>query len=110
MQEQKEMIASQPRRYSWETQIALLQQKQDQQERRMDQQDQRMVDLSNKVDERFDKLEAHVLELKDKNPVMDFIKEKWQIVSLLVIILVGQPSFDVLKLVVKVLFPTAGVQ
>ena len=63
-------------RVSWETRIALLEQRQDHQEKRQDQQELNMVDLAKKVDDRFDKLEAHVVELKNKNPIMDFIKEK----------------------------------
>lgn len=95
-------------RVSWETRIALLEQRQDHQEKRQDQQDLKMVDLANKFDERFDKLEAHVVELKAKNPIMDFIREKWQAVTLVLIILLGQPSVDVLKILVHVLFPSAG--
>lgn len=93
---------------SWETKVALLEQRQDQQEKRQDQQDQKMVDLANKFDERFDKLEALVQELKAKNPIMDFLREKWQAVTLVLIILLGQPSVDVLKILVHVLFPNAG--
>lgn len=71
----------------------------------MDQQDTRMKELATQVDARFDSLEAHVVDLKNKNPVTDFLKEKWQAVALVLVLLVGQPSFDVLQLLVKVLFP-----
>ena len=90
-------------RVSWETRIALLEQRQDHQEERQDQQELNMVDLAKKVDDRFDKLEAHVVELKNKNPIMDFIKEKWQIVTFLGILLFGQPSAEALKIIAKVL-------
>ena len=100
---------SQRPRLSWETRIALIEQRADQQDKRMDQQDQQMKDLSEKFDARFDALEGHVVELKNKNPIMDFIKEKWQAVTLVLVILLGQPSVDVLKLVVHVLFPNSGI-
>ena len=74
-------------------------------ESRQDRVESDMKSLMEKVDERFDKLEVHVLELKTKNPIMDFIREKWQVVTLLVVLLVGQPSMDVLHLLVRVLFP-----
>ena len=90
-------------RVSWETRIALLEQRQDQHEKRQDQQDQKMVDLANKVDERFDKLELHIVELKNKNPIMDFLREKWQAVLFILVILLGQPSVEVIKVLAHIL-------
>lgn len=62
-----------------------------------------MLDLANKVDDRFDKLEAHVVELKNKNPIMDFIKEKWQAILLILVVLLGQPSVEMVKAIASVL-------
>ena len=90
-------------RVSWETRIALLEQRQDQQEKRHDQQDQKMAELADKVDKRFDMLEQHVLELKNKNPVMDFIREKWQAVLFVLVILLGQPSVEAIKVIAGIL-------
>ncbi len=83
-------------RVSWETRIALL-------EQRQDQQDQKMSELADKVDKRFDMLEQHVLELKNKNPVMDFVREKWQAVLFVLVILLGQPSVEAIKVIASIL-------
>ncbi len=93
---QEQTPAPNPPRVSWETQIALL-------EQRQDQQDQKMSELADKVDKRFDMLEQHVLELKNKNPVMDFVREKWQAVLFVLVILLGQPSVEAIKVIASIL-------
>jgi hypothetical protein len=99
-----------PPRQSWETRIALLEQVQGQHEKRMDGQDVKLETLAKQFDDRFDSLEAHVVDLKNKNPIMDFVKENWKAVSFILILVIGQPSLDVVKLLVKVLFPQLGLQ
>ena len=62
-----------------------------------------MAELADKFYKRFDMLEQHVLELKNKNPVMDFIREKWQAVLFVLVILLGQPSVEAIKVIASIL-------
>lgn len=53
--------------------------------------------LAKEVREGFSKLELHLTELKDKNSVVDFLKEHWKTLAIMGVVLFTKPTTDVLQ-------------
>ena len=53
--------------------------------------------LAKEVREGFSKLELHLTELKDKNSVVDFLKEHWKTLAVMGVLLFTEPTADVLQ-------------
>ena len=53
--------------------------------------------LVTEVREGFSKLELHLTELKDKNSVVDFLKEHWKTLAIMGVVLFTKPTTEVLQ-------------
>lgn len=53
--------------------------------------------LAKEVREGFSNLELHLTELKDKNSVVDFLKEHWKTLAIMGVVLFTKPTTDVLQ-------------
>lgn len=59
--------------------------------------------LAKEVRDGFSKLELHLNELKDKNSVVDFVKEHWKTLAIMGTVLFTKPTTEVLQFLSQLL-------
>lgn len=59
--------------------------------------------LAKEVRDGFSKLELHLTELKDKNSVVDFLKEHWKTLAVMGAVLFTKPTTEVLQFLSQIL-------
>lgn len=85
--------------------VALLKQRMDTMETRQDKTEVKVDAGFQAVDARFDKMDEKLTLILSKNPIADWFKENWKIAAFLGFVITYQPSIEMVKVIVHVLFP-----